>query len=214
MKTKNRTGVFKNFGHFLERLDKTVNGVSPEFAKRNPNYANDNQSNTGCWNCANCIGCVDCFFCESCNNCKLCIACKNSCRSLNCFFCETCSDCENIESGSDLYKGKNDFQIPKIENIHQRVWAAVQVEGALNMNSWHKDGFCGTTHCRAGHVVALAKEEGRALECQTSTAFAAAQIYKASSKIEVPTYQFYVDEVKAKADIEQCAKMEETNKNN
>ena len=70
--------------------------------------------------------------------------------------------------------------LPKIGNIHQKVFAAASAEGALNMDSWHADGYCGTTHCRAGLVVVLAGEGGRVLEGVMGTGTAAALIYKAS----------------------------------
>ncbi|MFM9829703.1 MAG: pentapeptide repeat-containing protein [Sphingomonas sp.] len=70
--------------------------------------------------------------------------------------------------------------LPKIENIHQKVFAAASAEGALNMDGWHANGYCGTTHCRAGWVVVLAGEGGRVLEGVMGTGTAAALIYKAS----------------------------------
>jgi hypothetical protein len=57
-------------------------------------------------------------------------------------------------------------------------------------------------------VVTLAGEAGRALEEKTSTAFAAMQIYKASSPIRVSPARFYDPNEAAKADIERCATME------
>jgi len=63
------------------------------------------------------------------------------------------------------------MKIPVIENIHQRVLEAVTAEeSSLDMSQWHT---CDTTHCRAGWVVTLAGEEGRELERQTDTGFAA-----------------------------------------
>jgi hypothetical protein len=94
--------------------------------------------------------------------------------------------------------------IPVIENIHQKVLQAVE-GGKLNMDAWHT---CDTTHCRAGWVAFLAGEEGKKLEDHTSTAFAAMQIYKASSPIKVSPVRFYEDNATALADIKRCAEEE------
>lgn len=67
---------------------------------------------------------------------------------------------------------------PKIESIHQKIYAAASAEGALDMGSWHT---CETTHCRAGWAVTLAGDEGHALESRIGTAAAAAMIYLAST---------------------------------
>jgi len=99
------------------------------------------------------------------------------------------------------------MKIPVIENIHQRVLEAVTAEeSSLDMSQWHT---CDTTHCRAGWVVTLAGEEGRELERQTDTGFAAVQIYKKSSpEIFVGFNQFYVDNEEGMADIKRCAEEE------
>jgi len=74
------------------------------------------------------------------------------------------------------------------------------------MSDWHSD--CGTTHCRAGWVVVLAGEEGLKLEKQTSTEFAAKQIYKKSSDIRVSSNKFFVNNEESMEDIIRCAKEE------
>ena len=73
------------------------------------------------------------------------------------------------------------------------------------MSKWHA---CETTHCRAGWVVTLAGPEGKALEKETSTCFAAMQIYKASSDIKVSPTRFFESSEIAMADIKRCAKEE------
>ena len=70
------------------------------------------------------------------------------------------------------------------------------------MSTWHK---CDTTHCRAGWATFLAGPDGAKLEEQTDTAFAAMQIYKASSPIKVSLTRFYEDNATAIADIIRCA---------
>lgn len=73
------------------------------------------------------------------------------------------------------------------------------------MDDWHT---CNTTHCRAGWVVHLAGEQGYKLEKDTSTCFAAMQIYKNSSSIKVSPVRFFdINEVAMK-DIERCANEE------
>jgi hypothetical protein len=73
---------------------------------------------------------------------------------------------------------------------------------ALNMQNWHT---CETTHCRAGWVVVLAGEAGKKLESETSTLFAAMQIYKASSPIRVYPPRFFETNTQAMADMQRCA---------
>jgi hypothetical protein len=75
----------------------------------------------------------------------------------------------------------------------------------LEMGSWH---ICETTHCRAEWVVKLAGEAGEKLEKQTTTLFAAMQIYKASSDIRVSPTRFYDSNEIAMADIKACAEKE------
>ncbi len=61
------TKIFKTFSEFTDRPDKSVNGVSPTFAKEHPYYESDNKGNVGCWECIDCWGCVECIDCERCN---------------------------------------------------------------------------------------------------------------------------------------------------
>lgn len=52
-----KTEIFKTYRDFLNREDKTLNGVSPEFAKKHPDYEKQNETNRGCWNCSDCSDC-------------------------------------------------------------------------------------------------------------------------------------------------------------
>lgn len=52
-----KTEIFKSYLEFLRREDKTVNGVSPEFAEKHPDYEKQNATNKGCWDCSRCSGC-------------------------------------------------------------------------------------------------------------------------------------------------------------
>ena len=106
-------------------------------------------------------------------------------------------------------------ETPKIENIHQKVLEAVTERGELNMNYWHKDNskdgegaYCGTTHCRAGWVVALAGKYGVLMESIFGTENTAMQIYNVSSEIKVSPAQFYKSTETAMDDIKRCAELE------
>jgi len=46
-----KTQIFADLNQFLSRKDKSINGVSPEFAQENPGFETDNETNDGCWNC-------------------------------------------------------------------------------------------------------------------------------------------------------------------
>ena len=84
------------------------------------------------------------------------------------------------------------------------------------MSDWHTDllvneegEYCGTTHCRAGWVVALAGKAGRDLEQKTSTLHAAIQIYHTSCpEIGVSPPRFFESNEIAMADIKRCADLE------
>ena len=94
---------------------------------------------------------------------------------------------------------------PIIPNIHQQVYAAASQPGALNMRDWHT---CDTTHCRAGWVVALAGEEGKALEDRIGTPAAASLIYLASDPDLGKFPSFYCDDETALADMKNRAEQE------
>ena len=87
----------------------------------------------------------------------------------------------------------------KVDGLHQKMFDAVQVEGALDMNSWHT---CGTTHCRAGWAIVLAGQEGAELEKKYGPSVAGTIIYHNSTGM-VP--DFYCNNDAAMADIKACA---------
>jgi hypothetical protein len=96
--------------------------------------------------------------------------------------------------------------VPVIENIHQKVLAAVSQPDAFDMGDWHR---CETTHCRAGWVVTLAGEAGKKLEAFHDTPLAAALIYHASSPdLPVAMPRFYETNEVAMADIRRMAELE------
>ncbi len=105
----------------------------------------------------------------------------------------------NLE-GADL-KGA-DLEVPKIKDIHKKVYAAAKCENALDMGHWHK---CETTHCRAGWVVHLAGAEGYKLEEKVGTAVAAGLIYRESDPKIKAFPAFYCDNAAALADMKRLA---------
>jgi hypothetical protein len=106
-----------------------------------------------------------------------------------------------------------------IEDIHTKVFEAVSKPGALDMGDWHRDkalneegAYCGTTHCRAGWVVALAGRAGRALELFHDTPLAAQLIYAASSPHKVSPPRFYETNAVAMEDMRRLAELEAAGK--
>ena len=93
--------------------------------------------------------------------------------------------------------------VPTIPNIHAAVYAAAAPEGALDMGHWHST--CGTSHCRAGWVVTLAGEPGKALETRIGTPAAAALIYLASDPKLERSPDFYCSNAAALADMKRLA---------
>ena len=189
-----KTQIFKDYSAFLNREDLEINGVSQEFADQNPNYLTENETNKGCWNCSycsDCYGCYDCSYCSRCSDCSYCYG---------CYRCYRCYGLKNVKESDSKIP-----MIPVIPNIHAQILEAVSKPDALNMGNWHT---CDTTHCRAGWVVVLAGEEGKKLEEETSTLFAAMQIYKASSPIKVPPTRFFDSNEIAMEDMKRCAEEE------
>ena len=95
---------------------------------------------------------------------------------------------------------------PKIENIHQAIYAAASALDALDMDQWHN--ACGTAHCRAGWAVVLAGEAGKALEAKIGTPAAATLIYLASDPELDRFPSFYCNNAKALADMKARAEAE------
>ena len=214
-----KTEIYENYDAFIKREDTKINGVTKEFAERNPEFETENETNTGCWNCSDCSDCSDCSGCSRCSGCFGCYECSNCSSCSSCSRCSDCSDCyecSKCPDGSGLfrYSGVKDsppYIIPEIKSIHSEVLRATESEGSFSMRYWHT---CETTHSRAGWVVHLAGEAGYALEKETSTAFAAAQIYKASSPISVSPTRFCESNEVAMDDIKRCATEESNLKSN
>jgi hypothetical protein len=95
------------------------------------------------------------------------------------------------------------IEVPVIENIHQRIYAAASSPGALEMSNWHS---CEKRHCRAGWAVTLAGPEGKALESRFDTALAAMMIYDASDpNYKINPSRFHDDNEVALADMKKLA---------
>lgn len=158
-----------------------------------------------CVNCENCSDCVGCVGCQDCSHCFWCFECMNCQRCNSCCRSSDCDDCSGLSAqGRTLFKNLN-VSIPKIENIHIRIYAAASRPNALAMTTWHD---CDDSHCRAGWVITLAGEEGQKLERQFGTGLAAFMIYRASSKILVNPVQFYTKNKAALSDMRRLADLE------
>ena len=105
--------------------------------------------------------------------------------------------------GADLEGA--DLKVPSIPKIHQAVYKAASIDGALDMSSWHT---CKTTHCRAGWVVTLAGKAGAALEDKIGTAGAAYQIYRKSDPDRAFAINFYDNNKGALAEMKRLAELE------
>ena len=127
---------------------------------------------------------------------------------MNCSDCSACSHVAWLINKKDL-KGDPEATegfmgsppIPIIPEIHAKVFAAVSQPNALEMSTWHT---CATTHCRAGWVVTLAGEAGKALEAFHNTDLAARLIYKASG-YEINPARFHDSNEDALADMKRLA---------
>jgi hypothetical protein len=94
--------------------------------------------------------------------------------------------------------------IPVIPNIDSAILGAIEMGGKLDMGSWHADGICGTTHCRAGWAVHLGGEKGKELEKRFGPQIAGILIYEASRPGQ-PAPDFYATDDDAMEDIRKCA---------
>ena len=108
-----KTKIFNSFKEFLSRSNKSINGVTANFAENNANYIEINQSNMGCWDCINCINCIGCNDCQNCQNCQNCHNCHNCLISEQCCICKNsshcnfCTNCTNCNSCTSCTNCKN-----------------------------------------------------------------------------------------------------------
>lgn len=98
--------------------------------------------------------------------------------------------------------------VPVIEDLHAKIYAAASRPESLNMGNWH---ICANTHCRAGWVVTLAGEAGKALEAFHDTALAAMLIYDASCPgFKINPSRFFDSNEDALADMKRLAESDAT----
>ena len=134
-----------------------------------------------------CSGCSDCFGCS------------------RCFDCSGCSRCSGLKGNAPAEPGitRTPPEIPIIEDLHAKMYAAASRPESLTMNDWHT---CANTHCRAGWVVTLAGDAGRELERFHDTAFAAMLIYDASCPgFKIHPARFFDSNEDALADMRRLA---------
>lgn len=187
---------------------------------------------SNCTNCRDCWGCsysVNCYGCSNCRWCRGCTSCSNSlslsdCTGCsNCFGCSesrelsSCSDCQKC-SGCSWLKGttnRNDkhggsLQIPKIENIHQKVYDRASKPGCLKMEKWHtsKDA-----HCWAGWITFLGGEPAKLLEDffgSFAVGIVAQMILSENSKPQIPHHLFLIFESQALTKMKELADQEKS----
>jgi len=106
-------------------------------------------------------------------------------------------------------KIKNE-EIPSIPKIDSVILGEIEKKGGtLDMSCWHgPEGWCGTTHCRAGWAVHCAGKPGKALEDKVGTQSAAMLIYQKSRPGQRLPW-FFAPEEKAMADLRKCAAEQE-----
>ena len=92
--------------------------------------------------------------------------------------------------------------VPKIENLHAKVFEAASQPEALAMGDWHT---CEKRHCRAGWIVALAGVDGKKLERFYDTELAAMLIYRESTGERINPVRFYDSNEVALADMKRLA---------
>jgi hypothetical protein len=148
---------------------------------------------------------------DSLKNCKDCSDCAGCSGCSDCAGCSYCSDCAGCSDEKNLTKKEGENApppVPTIENIHTKVYEAASHPKALAMDTWHT---CANTHCRAGWVVTLAGEAGKALETFYDTVLAAMMIYDASSTLpKVSPVKFFDSNDDALDDMKRMAELEAT----
>ena len=125
--------------------------------------------------------------------------------------------CANLSDadlrGADLSDANlSDAHLPEtigVENLFIKIKAIIENGGHLEMGDWHKNGYCGTTHCMAGFVTTLGGETGRVMENLLGTPWAATLIIlKSCLYLEGKVPNFYADNEKSMNFINECAEKE------
>jgi hypothetical protein len=157
-----------------------------------------------CSRCSGCSRCSDCSDCSGCSDCSDCSGCSGCSGCSDCSDCSGCSGCSDLENAALVRGSAAAIEIPRIEGIHGKVYAAASRPQALRMNNWHS---CDTTHCRAGWVIHLAGEAGYALEKRFDPVCAAMRIYEASG-FDISPCRFFDSNEAALADMKKLAEEE------
>ena len=117
----------------------------------------------------------------------------------------------NLE-GADL-GGAKWGDAPIVDGIHKAVYDSCLKEGEFDMNDWGVSGgsACGTTKCRAGHVVHVAGKAGYDLSAKIGVPAAAYAIYAKSDPEYIPRDgipDFFTSNDAAMKDMKRLADLE------
>ena len=98
----------------------------------------------GCSDCSRCSGCSGCSDCSGCSRCSGCFGCSGCSGCFGCFGCSDCSGCFGCFGCFDLQNAKSVVQdkplfpdVPVVEDLHRKIYAAVSQPNALDMSTWH-----------------------------------------------------------------------------
>ena len=95
-------------------------------------------------------------------------------------------------------------EIPVIQDIHTKVYEAVEDGARLDMVDWYATSDdCDATCCRGGWAILLAGEAGRVMEETFPNVFAASLIYAASDPHLEAIPDFYCSNEEALMDIKE-----------
>ena len=133
---KRHTEIYNSYGDFLQREDKTLNGVSPDFAARNPGFVEDNSTNKGCWNTwgsSECSYCWSCDGCHRCENLEYCIDCTDCTGCMDCTDCKGCNEMQGVQrrgeknnmDDAEAHKNLENTLSFKLVNIHLKISEAL-----------------------------------------------------------------------------------------
>ena len=176
-----------------------------EAALRSLNNCKNSVNCSGCSDCSGCSRCSDCSDCSGCSRCSDCSRCSRCSGCSGCSRCSGCSDCSGCSgcSGKEIQNPTPQPTIPLIPDIHKAVFAAASDPNHFDMGAFHSP--CGTTHCRAGWVIALAGADGAALESYWGSDHAAWLIYWASDPAIDRRPDFYTRNATALEDMARLA---------
>ena len=117
--------IFKDYDEFLNRSDKSVNGVTQKFLDENYLILEHLQLK-------NCIGCFNCFNCKDCINCK------------DCLNCEDCKDCNHQVKQKGLTSNKENIEgdIKKMKYSKVLESCVKQITEIMNIENTNDGSYC------------------------------------------------------------------------